>query len=126
MLYTSSSSGIRLRLVTCAAICIHCRSSICALAEYLVAITVMNALSSCAEVLTSTVLCLIKARGCTCYAASIQSVCVFVLLRLQHATPYLACAISPCYIAPCCIAPCCIAVFHAIIIYSCSCYLKVS
>ena len=80
---------------------------------------VMNALYSCAEVLTSAVLCLIKARGCTCSSASIQSACVFVLLRLQHATLYLACAI-----APCCIAPCCIAVFHAIIIYSCSCYLK--
>ena len=81
----------------------------------------MNALSSGAEVLTSAVLCLIKARVRTCYSASIQSACVFVLLRLQHATRYLACAI-----APCCIAPCCIAIFHAIIIYSCSCYLEVS
>ena len=60
----------------------------------------MNALSSCAKVLTSTVLCLIKVRGCTCYSASIQSACVFVLLRLQHATLYLACTIAPCCIAP--------------------------
>ena len=71
----------------------------------------MNALSYGAKVLTFAVLCLIKAHMRTCYSASIKTACVFVLLRLQHATLNLACAV-----VPCCIAPCCIAIFHAIII----------